>query len=84
MKMYITFGYNHNHLVLGREFNHTTVAVIDCDNYQMGRDLAFAYFGRKWSMPYTEEDFDMDNLEKYNWRLVPLSRKDSYCLDWAE
>lgn len=74
MKMYVTFGHDHNHTVLGKRFNANTVAVLDCDDRSMGRSLVHGYFGAKWCWEYIDDEFDMTNLEKYNWTLREVKR----------
>jgi len=65
MKTYVTFGQDHQHDVLGKVFNKDCVAVIECDSPDMGRSLAFAYFGTKFCMEYTEEHWDASAMDRY-------------------
>lgn len=75
MKTYVTFGTDHNHTVLGNDFNSFTVAEIDCDNAVMGRALAFAYFGAKFAFEYPEEHFDLESWRTQRGaKIIPMKR----------
>jgi len=44
MKVYITFGQCHTHRCNNQTFDCNSVAVIHCENYSAGRELAFLFF----------------------------------------
>lgn len=56
MKLYITFGQGHCHVVDGKTLNKDTIAELECSSYEEGRQKAFNLFGCKWSFDYQEAD----------------------------
>lgn len=65
MKIFITFGQIHVHRVNGKTFDCDCVAVIEAENEEEGRKLAFYYFDNKWCFSYPEEKFDLDEHMPY-------------------
>ncbi len=55
MKIYVTFGQSHRHIVRGVEFDRDTVAEIECETYDDGRAKAFDVFGPKFCFCYDEK-----------------------------
>ena len=67
MKVYISFGSNHNYLVPRAQteegtqetalvrLDHRSLACIEVPTEAEGRAVAFHYFGSQWSMCYTGE-----------------------------
>jgi len=55
MKLYITFGTDHHHEINGTHFNYNTIAEIECDEYEHGREIAFELFGNKFAFDYSYE-----------------------------
>lgn len=53
-KTFITFGQSHIHKINGKTFDKDCVAVIEHDENQSGRDLAFTYFGKDWCFEYPQ------------------------------
>jgi|TARA_R110000787_G_scaffold62331_2_gene141037 hypothetical protein len=58
MKIYITFGFDHIHLVNEKILDKDTVAEIDCVDYKEGRKKAFKYFENRFATSYTKEHID--------------------------
>ena len=56
MNIYISFGQSHTHRVNGYTLDKDCIAVIKCNDYNHGRELAFDFFGDKFSMSYTEDE----------------------------
>ncbi len=65
MKTYITFGQNHVHRVKGKTLDCDSVAVIECNSAEEGRNKAFEYFGPRFSMEYPEQYWKEDEQLKY-------------------
>lgn len=63
--LYVSFGQSHAHSVAGKTFNKDCLAVIKCDDYKHGRQLAFEYFGEKFATTYHESEFIAQSLLKY-------------------
>jgi len=63
MKTYITFGQVHLHEVNGKVLSKDTVAVINCENANEGRNIAVKLFGKYFCFSYYEEQFDMDSMK---------------------
>lgn len=72
-KMFITFGSNHRHQVGDKLFCSDTVAVINCDNWQLGRSMAFQYFGDKWCFSYFENEWNHNQLHFFPKGYVELN-----------
>lgn len=66
-KHYVTFGQAHRHVVNGAEFNSNTIASIEADSWQDGREKALGYFGPAFCTSYQEGEpsFNLYNLLKY-------------------
>ena len=58
MKTYVTFGQNHAHDVNGQTFDKDCVAVIEAEDADAGRDLAFEIFGAKFGVSYSDDNWD--------------------------
>ena len=67
MKTFVTFGFDHTHthVVDGKTFDKDCVAVIESESAERGRELAFEFFGRKFSMEYPEDHWDDAKMSKY-------------------
>ena len=64
MKLYITFGQAHAHSVNNKTFDKDSVAAIECDSYEHGRDTAFELFGDKFAFSHTEKEI-IDKLHYF-------------------
>ena len=62
-KTYITFGQDHVHRVNGKTFDCDSVAVIESEGPQEGRDKAFELFGPKFCFEYPEVHWDASQLK---------------------
>lgn len=60
-KFYITFGSSHEHVTQnGNRFDHDSVGVIEAENYQKAREIAFSEFGDKFcTIYYSEPDMSL-------------------------
>ena len=59
MNIYVSFGSDHKHTVLGKEIGGLkTLAQIPCDNHSQGRALAFALFGEKFCTTHEKDAVD--------------------------
>lgn len=56
MKIFITFGQTHVHSHNGFTLDKDCVGVIDCENHEQGRKLAFEWFGAKFATTYDKID----------------------------
>lgn len=65
MKTYVTFGQNHTHSVNGKTLDKNTVAVITASSPDEGRELAFKFFGPKFSFEYPEAFWCNDSMEHF-------------------
>lgn len=65
MKTYVTFGQGHKHTINGVTFDANCVAVIESENAQTGRALAFELFGPKFCFEYPEDYFDFDSMKYF-------------------
>jgi len=61
MRMLVTFGQEHAHRINNQTLDKDSVAVINCDNYDHGRKLAFEFFDNKFHNTY-EEGKEPSNL----------------------
>lgn len=61
MRVFVTFGQVHLHVINGQVFDKDCIAVIDCEDHAEGRAKAFELFGRKFCVTYGEE-FDMHKI----------------------
>lgn len=66
MKVYVTFGQGHTHSINDIVLDHNCVAVIDCESRSHGREKAFDYFGRKFSIEYFEDEWNRDDIKYYS------------------
>jgi hypothetical protein len=62
---YVTFGQIHAHHVNNVTFDKDSIAVIQCDNSEHGRQLAFELFGKKFCFVYHEGEFDQDCMRYF-------------------
>jgi hypothetical protein len=58
MKTYVTFGQVHVHSVNGKTFDKDTVAVIESESPEKGREIAFETFGDKFCFEYPEAHWE--------------------------
>ena len=65
MKTYVTFGFDHRHIVDGKVIDKDCVAVISCADAAEGRKIAFELFGHKFSLEYPEDHFDFDSMRDF-------------------
>lgn len=54
MKTYVTFGQDHKHIIEGVVYDKDCVAVIESDNLQQSRDMAYSFFGTKFCFAYQD------------------------------
>jgi len=54
MHIFVTFGQVHAHSVEGKTLDKDTVAVLEADTHELGRDKAFKLFGDKFFSTYTD------------------------------
>lgn len=59
--IFVTFGTDHTHTVLGKTVGYRHAAKIYCDNHSQGREIAFALFGPKFCTSY-EADGANENI----------------------
>ena len=65
MKTYVTFGFDHKHIVGGKELDKDCVAVINSGSAEEGRKIAFELFGPKFCFEYSEDHFDFDSMHYF-------------------
>jgi len=65
MKIYITLGQDHIHKVGGMVYDKDCVVVIEAEDEESGRQIAFDNFGKKWFTSYTENNWDETKLRYY-------------------
>ena len=65
IKLYVTFGQVHTHLVNGKTLNKDSVAVINCEGIEEGRKLAFEFFGDKFFTTYTEKQVNKEMMSYF-------------------
>lgn len=65
MRTFVTFGQDHIHKANGKVFDNNCVAVIEAENYEAGRALAFKLFSAKFCMAHPEEHLGKITLEWY-------------------
>lgn len=63
MEIYITFGQIHRHEIDGQVFDKDCVAIIECNDYEHGRKIAFDAFGDKYCFSY--ETFERQKLKYF-------------------
>ncbi len=72
MKIYITFGQDHVHQMNGETLDKDCVAVITCDSHEQGKDLAFQWFGNKFSVSIPHSRWGFENLKYFPRGLIEL------------
>ena len=72
-KLYVTFGQEHSHVIVGKVFDKDCVAVIDCTTLEDARNKAFEYFNRGYSFKYYDRQFDMADLQYYPRGLIEVT-----------
>ena len=65
---YITFGFDHSHVIGETTFDKDCVAMIENVTPAEGREVAFRLFGDKFCMEYPAEFFPWSSLAKYFYR----------------
>ena len=55
IKLYVSFGQVHTHSVNGKTFDKDSIAVIEAEDYEGGRDIAFQLFGPKFATTYSNK-----------------------------
>lgn len=65
MKTYVTFGFDHVHVIGDTVLDKDCVAVINCDSAEHGRELAFEFFGPKFCFEYPEEYFKFESMHYF-------------------
>jgi len=63
--MFITFGQEHRHNIHGSIFDKDCIAVIQCDNHNDGRIVAFECFGPKFCFSYFNSEFEFTDMKYY-------------------
>lgn len=71
MKVYVTFGQLHQHVINGKTLDKDTVAIIKAESADKGREIAEELFGHKYSMSYSELTWNKDWINYYK-RYVEL------------
>ena len=64
-KTYITFGFDHVHMINEIIFDKDCVAVIETQNAAQGREKAFELFGKQFCFEYPENYFNFDTVALY-------------------
>tara|TARA_R110000744_G_C19371578_1_gene562724 strand:- start:22632 stop:22853 length:222 start_codon:yes stop_codon:yes gene_type:complete len=65
MKTYVTFGQAHTHSINGKTLNKDTVAVIESESAEAGREMAFDLFCDKFCFEYPEEHWDDSKMHYF-------------------
>lgn len=73
-KTYVTFGFDHKHIIGDQVFDKDCVAVIDHDENEDGRSLAFEYFGKRFCFEYPEKYFDHDAMSYFPRGFIEVER----------
>lgn len=80
MKMYLTLGQDHRHVVNGKVLDKDCVVVIECKDYADGRRIAWELFDDKFCFTYPEDRFDWDKCSSFYPRgLIEVERKAMSC-----
>ena len=58
MKIYISFGQSHVHVIGDKLFDRGCLAEIECVSEREGREIAQEFFGRRFATSYLEEDLE--------------------------
>lgn len=56
MKVYISFGQDHRHVIDGVVYDRNCLASIECSSHNEGRARAFELFGPVFCTSYDEKD----------------------------
>lgn len=72
-KTYVTFGQSHAHRVNNKTFDCDSVAVINCEDKEDGRNLAFEYFGPKFCFSYYEDKFKPEIMKHFPRGLIEVN-----------
>jgi hypothetical protein len=66
-KTYVTFGFDHRHVINDVVYDNKCVAVITSTDPKAGRELAFEAFGPKFCFEYPERHWDnsRQRMEKF-------------------
>lgn len=62
-KMFVTFGQSHSHALPNCLLHKDVVAVIKCNSYSHGGEIALELFGPKFSNSYYEEEWKDDDIK---------------------
>lgn len=65
IKVYITFGQIHSHIVNNKKLNKDTVGIIEANDYEQGRNLAFDWFKGKFHCCILESDWNDEDMTYY-------------------
>lgn len=57
-KVYVSFGQIHTHSINGKTLDKDSIAVIRCESYKEGRELAFKWFKGLFHNCWSEEEFN--------------------------
>ncbi len=78
MKLYITFGQEHVHKISINDevqiLDKDCVAVIECNDYGHGREIAFNLFGPTFATSY--EHIDGEKMHYFPRGLIPVNSKE--------
>lgn len=72
VKTFVTFGQTHIHKVNGKVFDKDCVAVINHSPNLDGNQVAFEYFGSRFSNAYPEKFFRYDSVKLYPRGIIEL------------
>lgn len=75
-RTFVTFGQCHSHALPNCLLHKDVVAVIECDDYKHGREIAFELFGPKFSTSYFEDEWNDDDIKWFPGGYVFLSGND--------
>jgi len=74
MKIYISFGQDHEHVIDDIVFDKDCLACIEATSHRAARDIAFSVFGPVFATSYLEED--LPKIIKYFPRgIIELSKQ---------
>lgn len=76
MKLYVTFGQVHRHVIDGIVFDKDCVAVIECNNEEHGRCIAFSKLDDKWCFTKPDSIWEEKCMKFYPRGYITL--KDEY------
>lgn len=72
MKHFVTMGQEHVHSIDGMTIDKDTVVRFDVATVGGGRRKAFDYFGQRFSMEYSEKEWNEDYMDHYPGGYVDL------------